>query len=181
MWRLFSEMWHKCATSGNRGNTWQNVERNEASSFRAKSFESEYAKGPRIPGSGNPCLLRGFNYSGGSSRRAWLVSVFPIAKWGFNLIVTLGPAKYEKRGRFLFVFMHDPQSAVRLWARNLKITEGECYCSHPVLMGHVTIVIGGAVVSNEKGKFISVTPRKAAKSFCAIWWCSCGTLSSCNR
>jgi len=37
---------------------------------------------------------------GESSRRARLGSIFLIAKWGFNLIVTLDPAKYVKRGRF---------------------------------------------------------------------------------
>src|SRR6266576_4583663 len=59
MWRLFSDIWRECTRSGNRGNTWQNVEPDEASPFRAKSFESEYANGPKPPGSGHLCSLLG--------------------------------------------------------------------------------------------------------------------------
>ena len=179
MWRLFSEMWHKCATSGNRGNTWQNVEPNEASSFRAKSFESEYAKGPRKPGSGNPCLLRGFNYiQRGSSHRTRLGSVFPIAKWDSNLIVTLGPAKYVKRGGFLFDSCTTPGRDLALGIESYD-HPGECHCSHPALWG--TIVIGGADAGNEKVRSMGAIDRKAAKSVCAVRRCSCGTFSSCNR
>jgi len=61
------------------------------------------------------------------------------------------------------------------------IAEGEQHYSHPALLDGRTKLIGGADVGNEKAKFIRVILGASANSFCAIRWCSWGTLSQSNR
>src|SRR6266513_1229864 len=58
---------------------------------------------------------------------------------------------------FLFVLI-STQAAVWLWATSLKITQGECHCSHRVPVESMAIVIGGAEMlatrkSNSSGPF----------------------------
>ncbi len=61
------------------------------------------------------------------------------------------------------------------------IAEGEQHSSHPALLDSRTRLIGDADVCNEKAKFIRVILGASANSFCAIRWCSWGTLSQSNR
>src|SRR5438132_2928662 len=107
--------------------------------------------------------------------------VFPIAKYSFNLIVTIGPAKYPKAGPFLIISVHEPRWQLGSGQGDILIAQGEQHYSHPALLDSRTRLIGGADVGNEKVKFIRVILGATAKSLFAIQWCSGGTLYQSNR
>ena len=72
--------------------------------------------------------------------------------------MTPGPGNYQKGGRFFGLPGMTPGRSLAIGKGNLENTHGECLCSDPVLMEHLTIMIRSAEMLEMRRKLNSLEP-----------------------